>query len=114
MLEICSQIRYVAANDYPVHVGGETRPGKELVAMAIHKESHRGAVHGSYDCDALAEEVYWKASSSALLRGPFQAQFATTRPISTCPRRHPILGESERGDQTGRGKARTCATGRQD
>jgi len=39
MLEIYRQIRHVAANDYPVHISGETGTGKELVAHAIDKES---------------------------------------------------------------------------
>ena len=58
MLEIYRQIRDVAANDYPVHISGETGTGKELVAHAIHKESRRGG--GPFvpvNCGALPEGV---------------------------------------------------------
>ncbi|MBW1732251.1 MAG: sigma 54-interacting transcriptional regulator [Deltaproteobacteria bacterium] len=58
MLEIYRQIRDVAANDYPVHISGETGTGKELVAVAIHKESRRGG--GPFvpvNCGALPEGV---------------------------------------------------------
>lgn len=41
MLQIFRQIRDVAEYDYPVHIYGETGTGKELVAMAIHRESSR-------------------------------------------------------------------------
>ena len=58
MLEIYRQIRDVAGNDYPVHISGETGTGKELVAMAIHKESRRGG--GPFvpvNCGALPEGI---------------------------------------------------------
>ncbi len=58
MLDIYRQIRDVAANDYPVHIKGETGTGKELVAHAIHKESRRGG--GAFvpiNCGALPEGV---------------------------------------------------------
>jgi len=58
MLEIYRQIRDVAANDYPVHISGETGTRKELVAVAIHKESRRGG--GPFvpvNCGALPEGV---------------------------------------------------------
>jgi len=41
MLQVFQQIRRVAEYDYPVHISGETGTGKELVAAAIHSESHR-------------------------------------------------------------------------
>ena len=41
MLEIYRQVRDVAANDYPVHISGETGTCNELVAQAIQKESRR-------------------------------------------------------------------------
>lgn len=58
MLEIYRQIRDVAANDYPVHISGETGTGKELVAQAIHKESRRGgSPFVPINCGALPEGV---------------------------------------------------------
>lgn len=41
MLQVYQQVRNVAGYDYPVHIYGETGTGKELVANAIHQESHR-------------------------------------------------------------------------
>jgi len=46
----------VSAYDYPVHIEGETGTGKELVAVAIHDESHRGeAPFVPINCGALPE-----------------------------------------------------------
>ncbi len=56
MLQLFEQIRDLATNDFPVHISGETGTGKELVAMAIHHESHRGG--GPFvpvNCGALPE-----------------------------------------------------------
>jgi len=56
MLQIFEQIRDVSAYDFPVHVGGDTGTGKELVAHAIHNESTRGG--GPFvpiNCGALPE-----------------------------------------------------------
>ncbi len=56
MLQIYRHIRDLAANDYPVHITGETGTGKELVAAAIHNESRRG--RGPFvpiNCAALPE-----------------------------------------------------------
>ncbi len=56
MLRVFEQIRELAANDYPVHIAGETGTGKELVATAIHNESRRGG--GPFvpvNCAALPE-----------------------------------------------------------
>jgi PAS domain S-box-containing protein len=56
MLKIYRQIQDLAANDYPVHISGETGTGKELVAMGIHDESRRGG--GPFvpiNCGALPE-----------------------------------------------------------
>ena len=56
MLQLFEQIRDLANNDYPVHIAGETGTGKELVANAIHNESHRGK--GPFvpvNCGALPE-----------------------------------------------------------
>ena len=56
MLQLFEQIRDLASNDYPVHISGETGTGKELVAAAIHNESHRGK--GPFvpvNCGALPE-----------------------------------------------------------
>ena len=56
MLQIFEQIRDLAANDFPVHISGETGTGKELVAAAIHNESRRGG--GPFvpvNCGALPE-----------------------------------------------------------
>ena len=58
MLRIFRQIRDVAAYDYPVPIFGETGTGKELVAEAIHNESHRGG--GPFvpiNCGALPESL---------------------------------------------------------
>ncbi len=41
MLQVFQQIQNVAGYDYPVNLFGETGTGKELVAAAIHQESHR-------------------------------------------------------------------------
>ena len=56
MMAIFQQIRNVADYDFPVHISGETGTGKELVANAIHAESHRGG--GPFvpiNCGALPE-----------------------------------------------------------
>ncbi|RTZ95876.1 MAG: sigma-54-dependent Fis family transcriptional regulator [Deltaproteobacteria bacterium] len=56
MLQVFEQIRDVSAYDFPVHIGGETGTGKELVAHAIHNESSRGG--GPFvpiNCGALPE-----------------------------------------------------------
>ncbi len=58
MLRVYRQIRELGANDYPVHITGETGTGKELVAAAIHNESRRGG--GPFvpvNCAALPEGV---------------------------------------------------------
>lgn len=41
MLELFDTIRKVGQFDFPVLIQGETGTGKELVALAIHQESHR-------------------------------------------------------------------------
>ena len=56
MLMLFRQIKEVAEYDYPVHIFGETGTGKELVAKAIHNESHRGgAPFAPINCGALPE-----------------------------------------------------------
>mgnify|MGYP005847608593 CR=1 FL=1 len=56
MLQVFEQIRDLANNDYPVHIFGETGTGKELVAAAIHNESHRSArPFVPVNCGALPE-----------------------------------------------------------
>ncbi|MDX2440585.1 MAG: sigma 54-interacting transcriptional regulator [Desulfobacterales bacterium] len=56
MLMLFRQIKDVAEYDYPVHISGETGTGKELVALAIHNESHRGgAPFVPINCGALPE-----------------------------------------------------------
>lgn len=56
MLQVFQQIRDVAMYDSPVHIHGETGTGKELVARAIHDESHRGgAPFVPINCGALPE-----------------------------------------------------------
>ena len=58
MLQIFQQISDVAAYDYPVHISGETGTGKELVATAIHHESHRAsAPFVPINCGALPETL---------------------------------------------------------
>jgi sigma-54 dependent transcriptional regulator, acetoin dehydrogenase operon transcriptional activator AcoR len=56
MLKIFGEIQDLATNDFTVHVSGETGTGKELVAAAIHHESHRS--RGPFvpvNCGALPE-----------------------------------------------------------
>jgi PAS domain S-box-containing protein len=56
MLDVFRQIRELVDYDFPVHIYGETGTGKELVAMAIHNESHRsGAPFAPINCGALPE-----------------------------------------------------------
>ncbi len=58
MLLIYGQIRDLAANDFPVHITGETGTGKELVANAIHHESRRGGKpFVPINCAALPEGI---------------------------------------------------------
>ncbi|MEJ2656585.1 MAG: sigma 54-interacting transcriptional regulator [Desulfobacterales bacterium] len=58
MMTVFRQIRDVAGYDYPVHISGETGTGKELVAGAIHNESHRsGAPFVPINCGALPESL---------------------------------------------------------
>jgi len=58
MMTIFRQIQDVAGYDYPVHISGETGTGKELVASAIHNESHRsGAPFVPINCGALPESL---------------------------------------------------------
>lgn len=58
MMTVFQQIRDVACYDYPVHISGETGTGKELVASAIHNESHRsGAPFVPINCGALPESL---------------------------------------------------------
>ena len=56
MLAIFQQVRNIARYDYPIHISGETGTGKELIAAAVHAESHRSA--GPFvpiNCGALPE-----------------------------------------------------------
>jgi transcriptional regulator with PAS, ATPase and Fis domain len=56
MLRIFDTIRQVARTDAPVLIQGETGTGKELVALAIHKESRRGRNHFvPVNCGAMPE-----------------------------------------------------------
>lgn len=56
MISVFRQIRDVTDYDFPVHISGETGTGKELVAHAIHNESHRGAApFVPINCGALPE-----------------------------------------------------------
>jgi len=56
MVQLFEQIRELSNNDYPVHIFGETGTGKELVAAAIHNESHRsGGPFVPVNCGALPE-----------------------------------------------------------
>ncbi len=58
MLRLYKQIRDMAANDYPVHISGETGTGKELVAAAIHNQSRRsGGTFVPVNCGALPEGI---------------------------------------------------------
>ena len=58
MMTVFRQIRDVAGYDYPVNISGETGTGKELVASAIHSESHRsGAPFVPINCGALPESL---------------------------------------------------------
>jgi transcriptional regulator with PAS, ATPase and Fis domain len=54
--KVFKQITDVSHYDFPVHLFGETGTGKELVANAIHNESHRGgAPFVPINCGALPE-----------------------------------------------------------
>jgi len=56
MQELSETIRQVARTDAPVLIQGETGTGKELVALAIHKESPRARKHFvPINCGALPE-----------------------------------------------------------
>jgi transcriptional regulator with PAS, ATPase and Fis domain len=58
MMMVFRQIQDVAGYNYPVHISGETGTGKELVASAIHHESHRsGAPFVPINCGALPESL---------------------------------------------------------
>jgi PAS domain S-box-containing protein len=58
MMTVFRQIQDVSGYDYPVHISGETGTGKELVAEAIHNESHRnGAPFVPINCGALPESL---------------------------------------------------------
>ncbi len=58
ILSIFDTIRQVAHSDIPVLIQGETGTGKELVAMAIHKESRRASNHFvPVNCGAIPEGV---------------------------------------------------------
>jgi len=56
MLRVFDTIRQVACTDAPVLIQGETGTGKELVALAIHKESRRARNHFvPVNCGAVPE-----------------------------------------------------------
>ena len=56
MIHVFQQIIDVAGYDYPVHISGETGTGKEMVAAAVHGESHRsGGPFVPINCGALPE-----------------------------------------------------------
>jgi DNA-binding NtrC family response regulator len=56
--EVVKQIQKVAGSDLTVLVQGETGTGKELVARALHDESHRREKpFVAVDCGALAENL---------------------------------------------------------
>ena len=58
MIHVFEQIQALAANDYSVHITGETGTGKEMVAAAIHHESRRGGgPFVSVNCAALPEGI---------------------------------------------------------
>lgn len=56
MINIFNQIKDLSDYDYPVHVYGETGTGKELVAAAVHNNSHRAdKPFVPINCGALPE-----------------------------------------------------------
>jgi len=58
MLAVFQQIRNLVDYDFPVHIYGETGTGKELIAHAIHNESHRqGGTFVPINCGALPESL---------------------------------------------------------
>jgi PAS domain S-box-containing protein len=58
MRAVFQQIRNLVDYDFPVHIYGETGTGKELIACAIHNESHRqGGAFVPINCGALPESL---------------------------------------------------------
>lgn len=79
MIEVFRQIQNVAAYDYPVHIFGETGTGKELVAEAIHKTSHRkGAPFVPINCGALPEGLI-ESELFGHLKGAFSGAIRNKR-----------------------------------
>jgi two-component system, NtrC family, response regulator HydG len=57
MKAVYNQIRKIAGTDSPVLILGETGTGKELVAEAIHRESHRSGEFVAVNCGSLSKEL---------------------------------------------------------
>ncbi|MEM9861523.1 MAG: sigma-54 dependent transcriptional regulator [Myxococcota bacterium] len=57
MARVRQRIARVAPSTIPVVIAGETGVGKELVARAIHRESHRSGLFVAENCGALSESV---------------------------------------------------------
>ena len=58
IMRICEQLNKVAATDFTVVIYGESGSGKELVARAIHRNSHRAS--GPFvpvDCGSIPENL---------------------------------------------------------
>ena len=69
-LDLVSQVANSEAN---VLITGETGTGKELIALAIHKNSRRGGKNFVVWIARPSRIIWWKAFSSAMKREPLRA-----------------------------------------
>jgi len=58
MFEVLQQIEIFAATPMKILISGETGTGKELVALALHKNSGRSGKIISVNCAALPETLF--------------------------------------------------------
>lgn len=58
MVQVLKQVSKVATTDASILIEGETGTGKDLIARAVHENSHRaGNAYIEVDCGALAENL---------------------------------------------------------